>query len=126
MTATLVDSNVLIDVATLDPVWQGWSEAALARAAEEGALIVNPIVYAEVSARYDTPDQVEAAIPARIFRREHLPWDAAFVAGKAFVLHRRRGGAARAPLPDFHIGAHAAVARYRPYFPTVELIAPDS
>jgi hypothetical protein len=97
-------------------------------------LVVNPLIYAEVSIAYTKIEEVEAALPSDVFRREALPYEAAFLAGKAFLRYRKRGGARRAPLPDFYIGAHAAVAgfrlltrdaaRYRTYFPTVTLIAP--
>jgi hypothetical protein len=134
VTAVLVDSNVLLDVATDDPRWGPWSSDALAGAAEESPLAINPIIYAEVSIRYGTIEELEHALPVDTFRREPLPYEAGFLAGKAFVGYRRRGGRRSAPLPDFFIGAHAAVAglrlltrdasRYRTYFPTVELIAP--
>jgi predicted nucleic acid-binding protein len=92
-------------------------------------------VYAEVSTGFDRIEDLDDAVLADDFRREALPYEAAFVAGKAFLAYRRRGGQKRSPLPDFYIGAHAAVrryrlltrdvARYRTYFPTVTLIAPD-
>lgn len=130
----LVDSNVLLDIATSDPSWLEWSAAALEAAADEAMLVVNPLIYAEVSIAYTKIEEVEAALPSDVFRREALPYEAAFLAGKAFLRYRKRGGARRTPLPDFYIGAHAAVAgfrlltrdaaRYRTYFPTVTLIAP--
>jgi predicted nucleic acid-binding protein len=125
---------VLLDVAYEDPQWQEWSEAAIDRAANEAVLVINPIIYAEVSIGYAHVEQVEAVLPTQRFRRETLPYEAAFLAGKSFLAYRRRGGSRTSPLPDFYIGAHAAVrgyrlltrdaARYRTYFPTVELIAP--
>lgn len=134
MTAVLVDSNVLLDVATDDPRWGEWSSAALADAADTAPLAINPIIYAEVSIRYETIEELEEVLPAEVFRQEQLPYEAGFLAGKAFMLYRRRGGRPAVPLPDFYVGAHAAVAgfrlltrdasRYRTYFPTVELIAP--
>lgn len=134
MTTTLVDSNVLLDVATRDPWWFDWSSRALASAADQSALAINPLVYAEVSIGFRRIEDLEQAIPAALFRREALPYEAAFLAGKAFLSYRRRGGARAAPLPDFYIGAHAAVAgfrlltrdasRYRTYFPSVEIVAP--
>ena len=130
----LVDSNVLLDVLTEDPTWLRWSSGALAEAAEREPLAINPIIYAEVSIRFERIEELEDALPEPEFRRLDLPWQAAFLAGKSFVGYRRRGGARRSPLPDFYIGAHAAVAslhlltrdptRYRTYFPGVELIAP--
>jgi hypothetical protein len=132
--AVLVDSNVLLDVVTDDPLWGGWSVAALERAANQSSLIINPIVYAEVSMGFTRVEELEEALPDAVFAREALPYEAAFLAGKAFLAYRKRGGVRRAPLPDFYIGAHAAVAghalltrdarRYRAYFPTVRLIAP--
>jgi predicted nucleic acid-binding protein len=130
----LVDSNVILDIAYEDPQWRGWSEAAIEQAAEDALLIINPIIYAEVSIGYAQVEHVEAVMPADRFRREALPYEAAFLAGKAFADYRRRGGSRTSPLPDFYIGAHAAVrryrlltrdaARYRTYFPAVELVAP--
>jgi predicted nucleic acid-binding protein len=130
----LVDSNVLIDVATDDPVWGPWSREALERVAGVEMLVVNPIVYAEVSVGFDRIEDVEAKFPAADFRRESLPYDAAFLAGKVFRAYRRRGGRSRAPLPDFYIGAHAAVCgyrlltrdarRYRTCFPRLDITAP--
>jgi predicted nucleic acid-binding protein len=130
----LVDSNVLLDVATNDPDWGDWSARALAEVAEHAVLIVNPIVYAEVSVGFTTIEALDAALPEIMYRREALPWEAGFLAGKCFLLYRRRGGARSSPLPDFYIGAHAAIghlalltrdaARYRTYFPKVEILAP--
>lgn len=134
MTPVLVDSNVIIDIAEADPTWREWSEAKLADLADNTVLVINPIIYAEVSVGYGSPDELEAVIGTDAFRREPLPWEAAFLAGRCFQIYRRRGGERRSPLPDFFIGAHAAVmgyriltrdaARYRSYFPTVQLIAP--
>ena len=134
MSDVLVDSNILLDVLTDDARWSERSAAVLARLADRHDLVLNPIVYAEVSVGFDRIEDVEAALPAGTFRREALPWDAAFLAGQCFLRYRRAGGARRAPLPDFYIGAHAAVrgiplltrdaARYRSYFPKLELIVP--
>ncbi len=134
MKTILVDSNVLLDVATNDPTWSTWSSEALEAAANEAALAINAIIYAEVSVSFSQIEMLEQVIPSSLFRREPLPYEAAFLAGKVFLQYRRRGGARTAPLPDFFIGAHAAVAdfriltrdvkRYRTYFPTVDLIAP--
>jgi predicted nucleic acid-binding protein len=131
---TLVDSSVLLDVSTQDPVWYDWSAAALADAVRTGPVLVNPIIYAEVSVGYDRIEDLDDALPAEIFRREPLPFVAGFLAGKAYRDYRRRGGARTSPLPDFFIGAHAAVGefllltrdagRYRTYFPTVRVISP--
>lgn len=134
--ATLVDSVVILDIVTGDPAWGQWSENALARARDDSDLVINPIVYAEVSVGFDRIEDLDDAVPAGDFRREELPYEAGFLAGKAFLAYRRRGGERRSPLPDFYIGAHSAirgyklltrdVARYRTYFPTVQLIAPEA
>lgn len=131
---TLVDSDVLLDVLTDDPTWAGWSGTALARATDSGGVVINPIVYAEVSTGFERIEDLDDAVPASEVIREQLPWEAGYLAGKAFLAYRRRGGERRSPLPDFYIGAHAAVlrhrlltrdaARYRTYFPSVELITP--
>jgi predicted nucleic acid-binding protein len=131
---TLVDSNVILDVVTEDETWLDWSADALERQADAGALVVNPIVFAEVSVGFARIEELDDALPSDYFLREPLPWEAAFLAGKAFLSYRRRAGARAHPLPDFYIGAHAAVMdyalltrdpkRYRSYFPTVRLIAP--
>ena len=135
MTAVLIDSNVLLDLMTEDPRRFAWSAAAVARVAERFRLVINPIIYGEVSVRYSQIEDLDAALPKAMFDREAIPYQAAFLAGKAFLLYRRREGTKRSPLPDFFIGAHAAVAgyqlltrdaiRYRTYFPKLPLIAPD-
>jgi predicted nucleic acid-binding protein len=135
MTAVVVDANVLLDLMTEDPDWYVWSAAALERAADRHRLVINPVIYAEVSIRYSRIEDVDAALPKAMFEREPIPYEAAFLAGKSFLAYRRRGGTKRSPLPDFFIGAHAAVAgyqlitrdpaRYRTYFPKLSLIAPD-
>jgi hypothetical protein len=132
--ATLVDSNVILDVVTEDAEWLDWSAAALARQADAGTLVVNPVVYAEVAARFERIEDLEAALPEDYYQRQALPWEAAFLAGRSFVRYRRRGGQRRSPLPDFYIGAHALIGRmtlltrdgrrYRTYFPTLRIIAP--
>ena len=134
MTRVLVDSNVLLDVMTADPVWSAWASTALQEAADDSVLVINPVVYGEVSVRYTTAEELDAAL-GDLLLREPLPFQAAFLAGKAYVAYRRRGGTRSAPLPDFWIGAHAAVAqyrlltrdpaRYRTYFPSLQLIAPS-
>jgi predicted nucleic acid-binding protein len=134
MTAVLVDANVLLDVMTEDAGWLAWSADAVERAADRYRLVINPVIYAEVSIRYSHIEALDAALSKTSFDREAIPYEAAFLAGKAFVAYRRRGGTKRSPLPDFFIGAHAAVAgymlmtrdsaRYRSYFPKLSLIAP--
>ena len=134
MNDTLVDTNVLFDFLSEDDDWSDWSSAMLTDAAERGRVVINPIIYAEVSVRYDRIEDLNKALPSEFFVHAPLPWEAAFVAGKAFNKYRRRGGAKRSPLPDFFIGAHAAVAemtlltrdprRYRTYFPKLRIISP--
>ena len=136
MSRVLVDSNVLIDIFTEDPVWYHWSSERLAELAEGSVLVVNPIIYAEISVRFDRIEDLEEALPTDRFEREPLPWEAGFLAGKCFTRYRRGGGDRRSPLPDFYIGAHAAVrgmtlltrdaSRYRTYFPQLSVVAPDS
>lgn len=130
----LVDSNILLDVVTEDPKWFEWSSTMLGLHAEQSVLVINPIVYAEVSIGFDSIEELESALPPNVFRRDELPWEAGFLAGKCFLAYRRRGGRRVAPLPDFYIGAHAAVRgmtvltrdarRYKTYFPKLDLIAP--
>jgi predicted nucleic acid-binding protein len=131
----LVDSNVLLDILTEDKKWFPWSSETLAYYAERNELVINPIIYAEVSIRFERIEDLEDVLSPSYFRRDPIPWEAAFLAGKCFLTYRRRGGRRRSPLPDFFIGAHAAVAgirlltreisRYRTYFPTLDLIVPE-
>jgi predicted nucleic acid-binding protein len=133
--ATLVDSSVLLDVVTDDAAWSEWSGQMLAVAGDDGRLVINPIIYAEVSTGFDRIEELDEAVPASEFEREPLPYEAGFLAGKAFLAYRRRGGERRSPLPDFYVGAHAAIrgyrlltrdaARYRTAFPTLQLITPQ-
>lgn len=132
--AVLVDTNVILDIATDDPKWSSWSSAALERAANDSVLVINPLIYAEVSIGLDSIEELDEVLSPAVFRRDPLPYEAGFLAGKAFLAYRRRGGSKLTPLPDFYIGAHAAVAglrlltrdasRYRTYFPKVEIVAP--
>ena len=135
MAAVLIDSNVLLDIMTEDAQWFAWSATSIERAADRYRLVVNPIIYAEVSSRYSRIEDLDVALPRTSFDREAIPYEAAFLAGKSFLAYQRRGGLKRSPLPDFFIGAHAAVAgyrlmtrdtrRYRTYFPKLTLITPD-
>ena len=134
MRATLVDSNVLFDYLSDDEDWFDWSASMLAHAYEHGAIVINPIIFAELSVRYDELEALNRVLPGTYFTRAALPWEAAFLAAKAFVRYKRRGGARSSPLPDFYIGAHAAVTgmtlltrdprRYRTYFPKLRILAP--
>ena len=131
---TLVDTNVLVDLLDEDREWRDWSAAMLDRATRQGRLVINPLVFAEVSVTFDTVEELDEALPLDYFVREPLPWSAAFVAGKAFGMYRRRGGRRPALMSDFYIGAHATVAgytlltrdprRYRSYFPKLRIVAP--
>ena len=119
---------------TDDPSWGAWSAGALERCGDESELAINPIIYAEVSIRFGRIEDLDAALPEIEFRRLPLPFEAGFLAGKSYLRYRRRGGARGAPLPDFYIGAHAAVSgfalltrdvrRVRTYFPRLRVIAP--
>jgi predicted nucleic acid-binding protein len=132
--AVLIDSNILLDIFTQDPQWYEWSSETLARCAEYESLAINPIIYSEVSVGFDRIEDLENALPHHYFIRSELPYEAAFLAGKCFLKYRKQGGTKRAPLPDFYIGAHAAIrgwslmtrdkGRYATYFPTLNIIAP--
>jgi len=129
-----VDANVLLDVLTDDPQWYGWSAGQLDACTAEAELCINPIVYAEVSVGFERIEELDEALPADAFTRLELPWEAGFLAGKAFLQYRHAKGARTALLPDFYIGAHAAIEgmtlltrdarRYRTYYPKLELICP--
>ena len=133
--ATLIDSCVLLDVITGDRQWADWSAAEIAAAMDTGRAVINPLIYAEVSVGYQTIEELEELLPPGDYEREPLPYLAGFAAGKGVpAAPARRGGDKRSPMPDFYIGAHAAIAgyrlltrdvrRYRTYFPTIEIIAP--
>jgi predicted nucleic acid-binding protein len=125
---------VILDVVTNDPHWAAWSSAMLARCAEGGMLVINPIIYAEISIGFERVEELDEVLAEDSFLRHPLPWEAAFLAGKCFLEYRRRGGSRRSPLPDFYIGAHAAVAglplltrdvrRYRTYFSGLQILSP--
>jgi predicted nucleic acid-binding protein len=132
----LVDSNVIIDILTSDPTWCAWSEAALHNAADHDEIAINPIIYAEISSGFATMAELDLRPGIEALHRLPLPYHAGFIAGRAFVDYRRRGGVRTSPLPDFYIGAHAAVSglriltrdvrRYKRYFPRVALISPNN
>jgi predicted nucleic acid-binding protein len=132
---TLVDSNVLLDVVTDEQVWGDWSQDQLEQAALKGPLVINDVIYAEVSTRYATIEAVESMLLDLKIDVVPIPREALFVAGKAFLQYRAAGGIRTSVLPDFFVGAHAAVEqlplltrdtrRYRSYFSTVQLIAPE-
>lgn len=130
----LVDTNVLLDLVTDDPKWGAWSQAQLEAAALRDDLAINAVVYAELSIGFRRIEEVDAMLDATGLRLEPIPRPALFLAGKVFRRYRQAGGTRTGVLPDFFIGAHAAVvgallltrdaARYRTYFPTVELVGP--
>jgi len=132
----LIDSNVLLDIATNDPNWAEWSSDQLSTCADQGALIINPIIYAEVSVGFQCVEEVENFLDPKMFLHNPLPYDAAFLAGKAFLAYRRRGGTKASVLPDFYIGAHAAIsdltlltrdtARYQTAYPKLTIIPPNN
>ena len=129
----MIDSCVLLDVITGDERWADWSAGQIAAAMDSGRVVINPLIYAEISVGYDTIEELDDLLPAGDYEREPLPYTAGFAAGKAFLQYRRSGGDKRSPMPDFYIGAHAAVAgyqlltrdaaRYRTYFPTIALFS---
>jgi predicted nucleic acid-binding protein len=131
----MVDSNVLLDLVTADPVWYGWSAETLARCAETGPLVINPIIFAELSYGYERIEQVREIVANAELRYDAIPFEAAFLAARCFEQYRHRGGTRTVPLPDFFIGAHAMVSgcvlvtrdpkRYRSSLPTLELICPS-
>lgn len=136
MSGVLVDSSVLLDLFTEDPQWFAWSSQALQGAADDHPLWINPLIYAEISVRFERIEELEAILGAVDIRRGALPYEAAFLAGKCYLHYRKRGGRKTAPLPDFFIGAHASVngwtlltrdaTRFRTYFPRLALIAPPT
>ena len=135
MAEAMVDSNVLLDILTEDPQWFDWSSRKLEEFGQNHILVINPIIYAEVSIGFDRIEDLSAALPPALFQCRPIPLEAAFLAGKCFVKYRRQGGQKRSTLPDFFIGAHAAVeklmlitrdaSRYRTYFPRLELVCPE-
>lgn len=130
----LFDTNVLLDIATADPIWLAWSEEELRRAATKNPIAINPIIYAELAPVFASATDLDQWLNPLVFVRLPLPYEAAWLAAQAFLKYRRRGGAKTSPMPDFYIGAHAEVeshtlvtrdmARYRTYFPKVKLITP--
>lgn len=135
MSGVLVDTNILIDVTTRNPAWAEWSRHQLVTLGSIAPLIINQIIFAEFSVGFDKIEDVDDCLAPDKYRREPLPYEAGFLAGKAFVAYRLRGGLKSAPIPDFYIGAHAIcrgyrlltrdASRYRTCFPDIDLIAPD-
>jgi predicted nucleic acid-binding protein len=135
MKGILVDSNVILDVFTKDSIWATWSKEILGQYKTTHNLLINSIIYAEISVRFESVEELEGARKIGGFQLRQIPKETLFLAGKVFVAYRKRGGIRRSPLPDFFIGAHAAIEklplltrdanRYQTDFPTVELISPE-
>lgn len=133
---TIVDTNVLVDLTLAGSSWHSWSRGQVVSAFKRGPVVINPIIYAEFSFRYEDIEEVERLLPQDEFRRENLPWPAAFAAAAAFRVYRASGGGREHILPDFLIGAHAAIRGYsvltrdtkgyRSYFPSLDLITPET
>ena len=134
MRGILVDSNIILDVFLDDPIWAEWSESKLEEFSSITKLFINPVVYSEVSIGFKRIEDLESALNRGGFQMLEIPKEALFLAGKAFLKYRKNRGTRKSPLPDFYIGAHAAIlgmdlitrdeSRYRTYFPTVKLISP--
>ncbi len=135
MRGILVDSNIILDVFLDDPNWAEWSESKLEKFSSITKLFINPVIYSEVSVGFKRIEELESALTRSGFQMLEIPKEALFLAGKAFLKYRKNRGTKRSPLPDFYIGAQAAifdmdlitrdVTRYRMYFPTVRLISPE-
>jgi hypothetical protein len=132
---TLLDTNVLLDIATLDPIWLPWSENQFRSASTAGPIAINPIIYAELAPAFATSGELDQWLDSGVFTRLPLPFTAGWLASQAFLKYKRGGGTKSAPLPDFYIGAHAEVegltlvtrdpGRYRTYFPSLKLVFPE-
>jgi predicted nucleic acid-binding protein len=135
MRGILVDSNIILDVFLDDPNWAEWSESKLKEFSSVTKLFINPVIYSEISVGFKRIEELESALIRSDFQMLEIPREALFLAGKAFLKYRKNRGAKISPLPDFYIGAQAAifemdlltrdVTRYRTYFPTVRLISPE-
>ncbi len=131
---TIADSNIFLDLFSQDLNWAAWSAEQFVSALSAGPVVINPLIYAEISLGFDKIEDLDAALPPEVVR-EDLPWDAAFLAAKCFAQYRRAGGTRRSPLPDFYIAAHAAVTgralltrdrlRYREFLPSLVVISPS-
>jgi predicted nucleic acid-binding protein len=131
----LVDTNVILDVVEDDPQWAAWSQAQLEAASLKFTLVINPIIYAELSIAYQRIEELETMLKRAQLRLDPIPREALFLAGRVFLRYRRQKGTKSGVLPDFFVGAHAAVSglplltrdlrRYRTYFPSLKLIAPE-
>ena len=134
MSGFLLDTNVLLDIATADPVWLNWSENQLRTAAAQGSIFINPIIYAELAPAFGSQTELDRWLDPALFQRLPLPYSAGWLAAQAFAKYRRAGGSRTTPLPDFYIGAHAEaehrvlvtrdVSRFRTYFSNVVMVSP--
>ena len=134
MSGIIFDTNVLLDIATADAIWLGWSEGQFRASAARGPILINPIIYAELAPAFATQADLDGWLDAAVFERLPLAYTAGWLAARAFVKYRRAGGTKSSPLPDFYIGAPAEAegltlvtrdaTRYRTYFPGVSLITP--
>ncbi len=130
----LVDTNVILDVVENDPKWAAWSQAQLEVTSLKFTLVINPVIYAELSIAYQRIEELEAMLKSAELRLDPIPREALFLAGRVFLKYRQRKGTKSGVLPDFFVGAHAAIAgiplltrdlgRYRTYFPSLKLITP--
>jgi predicted nucleic acid-binding protein len=135
MKGILVDSNIILDVFLDDPNWAEWSESKLEKFSSITKLFINPVVYSEVSVGFKRIEELESAMNRGGFQMLEIPKEALFLAGKVFLKYRKNRGTKRSPLPDFYIGAQAAIlemnlitrdeSRYRTHFPKVRLISPE-
>lgn len=131
----MLDTNVLLDILTADAQWLEWSAAQYRRAATDGPVPINPIIYAELAGGFARRSELDHWLRPSLFKRLPLPYEAGFAASRAFLAYRAAGGTRTSPLPDFYIGAHAEHAgftlatrdpkRYRTYFPGLKLITPE-
>lgn len=134
MNGIIVDSNIILDIFLNDPKWANWSEAMLVKYSQNAPLYINPVIYIEISIGFKRIEDLESALTQGGFKILPLSKEALFLAGKVFIKNKKNKGAKFSPLPDFYIGAQAAVLglklltrdrkRYLSYFPTVELITP--
>lgn len=135
-TSVLVDSSIFLDVFQADPGSSHWSREALAQAGSTAALVINPIIWSDISARFQSEADLQHALIGLTIHKQPISFEAAFLAGKAHLAYRKSGDGRERTLPDFLVGAHAAVsghalltrdsARYRAYFPNLEIIAPET
>lgn len=134
MKSVMIDTCVLLDVVTEDAAWFAWSSEALRQAADDAMVVLNPVIYSELSVGFERIEDLESLFSPEVFEYRPIPREAAFLAGKSFLAYRRRGGGKTIPLPDFFIGARASVEslplvtrdmnRFRTCFPRLALICP--